>query len=322
MEADQLSDAVTIHAGIKGPINWMVAAESGYRWAQLLLERELDRRDEVVVLMTGTMAAVCVGDHAAMETWGAQAEERVELADPCLAALIFVYRAAIAVVPDPDRARRLLGAARRAAERSGSRLAQAYVKAWQLHFDLCTPEGRAVPHIWSAADYGGTESVGWETAAAAATIHEARLGNLAEAQELSGVYEAYRRESGYGRGASLAHETLMMALAADPLVAMETARAAFRDLDRTSDVVCHPEMVLAVAIAYARSGDDVRALTYLDVVRRSAMFFFVHYELRRDFVHQVRSRLDATAIAQALAASASLDIEAILDRELRPQHVQ
>ena len=39
-----------------------------------------------------------------------------------------------------------------------------------------------VPHIWSAADYGGTESVGWETAAAAATIHEARLGNLAEAQ--------------------------------------------------------------------------------------------------------------------------------------------
>ena len=77
-------------------------------------------------------------------------------------------------------------------------------------------------------------------------------------------------------------------------------------------------MVLAVAIAYARSGDDVRALTYLDVVRRSAMFFFVHYELRRDFAHQVRSRLDATAIAQAQAASASLDIEAILDRGASP----
>ena len=199
IEAGQLSDAVTLHAALKGPINWMVAAESGYRWAQLLLERELDRRDEVIVLMTGTMAAVCVGDHAAMETWGAQAEERVDLADPCLAALIFVYRAAIAVVPDPDRARRLFDAARNAAEHSGSRLAQGYVKAWQLHFDLCTPEGRALPHIWSAAEYGGTESVGWETAAAAATIHEARLGNLAEAHELSAVYEAYRRESAYGR---------------------------------------------------------------------------------------------------------------------------
>ena len=210
--------------------------------------------------MTGTMAAVCVGDHAAMETWGAQAEERVDLADPCLAALIFVYRAAIAVVPDPDRARRLFDAAQNAAEHSGSRLAQGYVKAWQLHFDLCTPEGRALPHIWSAAEYGGTESVGWETAAAAATIHEARLGNLAEAHELSAVYEAYRRESAYGRAASLAHETLMMALAAEPPVAMETARTAMRDLDRTSDAVCHPEMVLAVAIAYARSGDDVRAL--------------------------------------------------------------
>ena len=87
IEAGQLSDAVTLHAAMKGPINWMVAAESGYRWAQLLLERELDRHDEVIVLMTGTMAAVCVGDHAAMETWGAQAEERVKLADPCLAAL-------------------------------------------------------------------------------------------------------------------------------------------------------------------------------------------------------------------------------------------
>ena len=317
IEAGQLADAVTLHAAIAGPINWMVAAESGYRWAQLLLERELDPPDEVVVLMTGTMAAVCVGDHAAMETWGAQAEERVELADPCLAALIFVYRAAIAVVPNPDRARRLFGAAQHAAERSGSRLAAGYVKGWQLHFDLCTPEGRAVPHIWSAADYGGTESVGWETAAAAATIHEARLGNLAKAEELCAVYEAYRRESGYGRGASLAHETLMMALAAEPSVAMATARAALRDLDRTSDVVCHPEMVLAVAIAYARSGDRVRALTYLDVVRRSAMFFFIHYDLRRDFAHEVRSGLDATAIAQAQAASASLDVEQILDRELR-----
>ena len=317
IEAGQLSDAVTLHAAMKGAINWMVAAESGYRWAQLLLERELDRRDEVIVLMTGTMAAVCVGDHAAMETWGAQAEERVKLADPCLAALIFVYRAAIAVVPDPDRARRLFDAAQNAAERSGSRLAQGYVKAWQLHFDLCTPEGRAVPHVWNAADYGGAESVGWETAAAAATIHEARLGNLAEAQKLSAVYEAYRRESGYGRAASLAHETLMMALAAETPIAMETARAALRDLDRTSDAVCHPEMVLAVAITYARSGDRVRALTYLDVVRRSPMFFFIHYDLRRNFAHEVRSGLDASAIAQAHAASASLEVEQILDRELR-----
>ena len=68
----------------------------------------------------------------------------------------------------------------------------------------------------------------------------------------------------------------MMALAAEPPVAMETARTALRDLDRTSDVVCHPEMVLAVAIAYARSGDRVRAsdlsrcrATVRDVLLRS-----------------------------------------------------
>ena len=304
---------MTLHAAIAGPINWMVAAESGYRWAQLLLERELDRRDEVVVLMTGTMAAVCVGDHAAMETWGAQAEERVELADPRLAALIFVYRAAIAVVPDPDRARRLFDAAQEAAERSGSRLAQGYVKAWQLHFDLCTPEGRAVPHVWNAADYGGAESVGWETAAAAATIHEARLGNLAEAQKLSAVYEAYRRRVGLRpRGLTGTRDAHDGARRRTP--GRDGDRAScLRDLDRTSDVVCHPEMVLALAIAYARSGDRVRALTYLDVVRRSAMFFFVHYDLRRDFAHEVRSGLDATAIAQAQAASASLDVEQILE---------
>jgi hypothetical protein len=316
-----LSDAVTLHTATAGPTQWMVAADSGYRWAQILLEFELDRRDEVVVLMTGAMGAVGVGDHAAMETWSAQAEQLVELADPCLAALIFVYRAAVAVVRDPDRARRLFGAAQDAAEQSGSRLAQGYVKAWQLHFDLCTSEGRAVPHIWNAADYGDADSVGWETAATAATIHEARPGNLAEAQELSAVSEAYRRESGYGRAASLAHETLMMALAAEPAVTMEAARTALRDLDRSSDAICHPEMVLAVAIAYARADDPVRALTYLDVLRRSAMFFFMHYELRREFAHQVRSRLDANAIAQAQAASASLDVEQILDRELRGERV-
>jgi hypothetical protein len=319
IDARHLADAVTLHAATGGPTLWMVAADISYRWAQVLLEFELGRRDEVVVLMMGTMGAVGVGDHAAMETWGARAEQGVDLADPCLAALIFVYRAAVAVVRDPDRARRLFVAAQNAAEQSGSRLAQGYVKAWQLHFDLCTPEGRALPHIWNAADYGGADSVGWETAALAATIHEARLGNLAEAQELSSVNEAYRRESAYGRAASLAHETLMMALAADPGVAMETARTALRDLDRTSDAICHPEMVLAVAIAYVRAGDLVRALTYLDVLRRSAMFIFMHYELRRDFAHQVRSRLDATAIAQAQDASASLDVEQILDRELRSQ---
>ena len=48
-----------------------------------------------------------------------------------------------------------------------------------------------------------------------------------------------------------------------------------------------------------------------------AMFFFIHYDLRRNFAHEVRSGLDAVAIAQAHAASASLEVEQILDRELR-----
>ena len=318
IERDDIPDAVSLHAALAGAMSWVVAPVNGYRWAQRLLECELDARDEVVVLMAGTMGALGIGDHAAMKSWGARAEERVEFADDCLAALILVWRAAVAVIQEPDRASRLLVAAREAAVRSGSRLVEGYVDAWQLHADLCTPEGRAIPRRWNAVDYGGAESVGWMTALLAATVHEARLGNLSEAMACRAAGETYFR----GRvhvGRVFAHDTLAMALAADPASALDAARSAQRELDRTTDAVSQGEIVLAVAIAYARAGDAARALTYLEVLRDAPMILFIHYDLRRDFAHQVRCQLDDTAIADARTAATHLDVEAILDIELRPQ---
>jgi hypothetical protein len=108
-----------------------------------------------------------------------------------------------------------------------------------------------------------------------------------------------------------------MALAADFDSTLMSARAVLHEVDRTSDVDWHAEMALAVAIAYLRAGDPARALTYLEALRRAPMMYPILYDIRRDRADQARTQLTDEGITSATSSARTLDVESILQRELR-----
>ena len=237
-------------------------------------------------------------------------------AEPVVACLLLQWRGAAAIVRAPKRAARLYALASEAAEQSGSALAKGYVAAWQLHAKLCQPEGRSTSLHWPPSDFGGRDSVGWSSAATTGLLHEARLGHLAQAEALLAAVTAL--DSLHPIDVRGDH-TLVLAVAGDHTDTLANARTVLDDVDRRSDVSWRAELVLALAIAAFRVGDPSRALTYLETLRlrRAPMIYPMLYDLRRDFADRACTQLDDSAIAVAISHAGSLDIETILDRELR-----
>ena len=73
---------------------------------------------------------------------------------------------------------------------------------------------------------------------------------------------------------------LAQALADEPARAIATGRSVLQRAEQITDVDYHAEMALAVAIAYFRANDPVRAFTYLDALRRAPLFLPIFYDLR------------------------------------------
>jgi predicted ATPase len=313
VDHEDLHEAAALLLATVGPMHEMVGKDQGYRWARLLLERDLDDVDRVGVLTAGVVAAVGVGDHIAMEQWGAEAEELMPVAPPVLACFLLQWRAAASTIRQPERAASLYGQASVVAAETGSPLATGYIAAWSLSAHLCTQPGRTARPDWTPSRFGGVESMGWSCALTTAILHEARNGRLADAESL---LEAARRETAHPLD-DVGMRALVQALADEPARAIEAARLVLQHAQQISDVAYHAEMALAVAIARYRAGDPFRALTYLDALRRAALYLPMFYDLRRDFAEQARAQLDEAAIAQARTAAKSLDVESILDRELR-----
>jgi hypothetical protein len=329
MDHNEVAPAVALLLSTAGALHCLLGSEQGYRCARRLLDGEfdadLDERDRVAVLAAGLTAAIGIGDHVNMEAWGAQAEQLIEFAEPCVAIFALCWRAAAAVIRAPDRAAALYAAAGDKAARAGSTLATGYVAAWRMAAELCTPDGRSARPSVAASDYGGTESLGWGCAVTMNYFHEARLGHRAEAEALLrevSQLESRRPLNTNSVRALISWEgsgdrAVILALAGDFDSTLLCARSVLHEVDRTSDVDWHAEMVLAVAIAYFRAGDLARALTYLEVLRRAPMMYPILYDFRRDFADQARNQLDDDVIAAATTLARALDVEAILDRELR-----
>jgi hypothetical protein len=199
------------------------------------------------------------------------------------------------------------------ATQTGSPLAEGYIAAWKLHAELCTPEGRHSRPDWAPSRFGGPESLGWSCASSTGIVHEARNGRLAAAEALvsAGDYEYAHPLDEIGMRA------IAQALADEPARGIESARLVLERADQITDTDYHAELVLAVAIAHLRTGDPQRAFTYLDALRRAPMFYPLFYDLRRDFAEQARSQLDEDTLTEARLAAQNVDVEAILDRELR-----
>ncbi len=181
---EELAQAATLLVSTAGAMHNLIGNEQGYRWASGTLDRELNVKDRVAVLTAGVAAAIGVGDHRTMDEWGAQAEELVESADPTLACFLLQWRATLAIIRDPERAALLYDAAELAASQAESPLGAGYIAAWRLHAELCTPQGRLARPSWAPSAFGGTNSMGWSCAVTTGIYHEARLGNLAVAEEL------------------------------------------------------------------------------------------------------------------------------------------
>ena len=309
----ELPQAVTLLVSTAGAMHMVVGMHQQFRWAQTLVAHELNHADRVAVLTAGVVAAVGVGDHMAMEAWGAEAEQLLDQAEPALACFLLQWRASAAVIRQPERAAHLLDAADVAARRTGSPLASGYIAAWRLAAELCTPAGRQVRPRWAPAAFGGHDSVGWSCAAAMGIFHEARLGDLAAAEAL-----LHATLSEYAHPLDeIGTHALCQALAGDPAHALAEARAVLDRAAQTTDVDWHAEMALTIAIAYFRGGDPERALIYLEALRRAPLWYPILYDFRRDFAERARAQLDDDVAAQAQLDGRTTTVEAILDHELR-----
>ena len=248
-----------------------------------------------------------------MEAWGAQAEQLLEWAEPTLACFLLQWRATLTVIRDPERAALLYDAAELPASQAESPLGAGYVAAWRLHAELCTPQGRLARPSWAPSAFGGSNSMGWSCAASTGIYHEARLGNLAVAEEL---LESSSTEYDHPLDQIGTH-ALCQALAGDPERAITEARAVVDYASQRSDILWRGEMALAISLARFRSGDVERAFTYLEALRRAPLMFPILFDIRRDFAERARVRIDDDVVEQAGLTARTLTVEAILDREFR-----
>jgi predicted ATPase/class 3 adenylate cyclase len=287
------------------------------RWTHGLLERQLDDRVRARLLVAGALAAVLGGEHANIVGWAAEAASLARGHDDITLALALVWQAAPRMVPQPDLARALMDDARAAADRSGAPLCQGFVECWSITEAMCAPD--LTPSLVSpedAARFGGRDTWGWGGAVQVGAIVLAEHGRPADAMTLL-------EQVGWFSGVTLprpGYEVMVTALTGRPDTARQLAAAFIVEVDRTSDINWHAELVLALAICSIREDDNATALAYLECIKRAQMFQPFWYELRRRYAARARTGLDEETIAEAVRLGRTLTVESILDTELRDAH--
>jgi hypothetical protein len=279
----------------------------------MLVDRTLDDLVRARVLLGGAFAAVVAGAHGRIVPWAAEASDLARSRDPFTLALASVWQAAPRMVPEPDVARAFMDDARAAAAASGSPLCRGWVDSWGLNAVMCS--GAEVPIVSAdMADlFGGRASFGWSGAVQIGAVGLAELGRVDDAiellAELPQVDFAGLNRQGYA--------VMVTAIAGAPDAARRLATQFMTVADRSSDVLWHAELVLALGICHVREGDGATALRYIDTAKRAAMFQPFWYELCRRYGRRARGMLDGEAVAAAKLAGRTLTVESILDRDLR-----
>jgi predicted ATPase/class 3 adenylate cyclase len=309
-DADVAARLVGSGAGV-----WLngVRAPEALRWTEMLVDRTLDDLVRARVLLGGAFAAVVAGAHGRIVPWAAEASDLARSRDPFTLALASVWQAAPRMVPEPDVARAFMDDARAAAAASGSPLCRGWVDSWGLNAVMCS--GAEVPIVSAdMADlFGGRASFGWSGAVQIGAVGLAELGRVDDAiellAELPQVDFAGLNRQGYA--------VMVTAIAGAPDAARRLATQFMTVADRSSDVLWHAELVLALGICHVREGDGATALRYIDTAKRAAMFQPFWYELCRRYGRRARGMLDGEAVAAAKLAGRTLTVESILDRDLR-----
>ena len=251
------------------------------RWVSVLLLEGLDGRSRARALMTGALAAVSTGFHDKIIPWSEEAAALSFGDEAIVNAVTTTFHATPMMVRQPLRAAELLAVAAQVATAPGLALTRALINSYTLMAEFCAEQPtQPVVALLDAPRFGGQHSASWTIAAS--------LGMI------------------------------VVAMAGDPEQARRVAVSFIAEVDRTSDVVWHGELVLLLGILALRTGNTATALTYFEAAKRAPMFFPFWYALAHRYSAQARDASgDIDAIAAAIELGKSMSVETILDRELR-----
>jgi predicted ATPase/class 3 adenylate cyclase len=278
-----------------------------------LLEARVEGILRARLLITGAYAAVCTGQHDLTQLWRTETLRLADGHDAFATSQAAILEAAPRFLTDLPAATDFLLKADAVARDSGSRLLIGSVQLWLNMAHFCSPDIELpVVDERDVGAFGGPRSLGWAIARQVGALQLAEQGRRDEAIAMLHTLES--------RTASYDDDMYMVgveALAGDPDVAVEHARAVMPDIDRLSDVVWHAELVVMLGIAHTRAHRSEQAVIYMEVAKRAPMTFPFFYALARRFGRVARSALEPADAAQAIQRAKQLTTEQLLDQDVR-----
>ena len=295
-----------------------LASANGVRWVTMI-EPHVD--DDIVraqMFATGGYAGIGSGQHDITRSWERKALTLAAGRDPFALVLAGCLRAAPLMLGEPDEARTHLLDALVAADR-GTPQMRGFVRMWTNAARLTQPS-IDLP-IFDDQDpevFGGAGTVAFGMARYIGTVRLAEEGHYCRAIELLPNDNELLRD---GRKPEKAvYRSAVDAIAGDPVIALDLARAGLEEVNRFGDVLWHGELAVVVAIALNRNGRSSDAVEHFEAAKRSPMAMPYWYALARRFGRDARNRLDPADAERSVATGRRLGVDALLRRDLTSTH--